>query len=74
MSEYLKHVIKRIHEEEERLDFYLDISTSKKLIAVTDTCFISNYLDTIIGKGFVKEFLVDQTVFQPFFVQMNMVY
>lgn len=51
ISHYLIHVSKRLNEETERLLIYLDSSTAKKLINVTETCFIMNYLNLIINKG-----------------------
>uniref|UniRef100_A0A915CQ81 Cullin N-terminal domain-containing protein n=1 Tax=Ditylenchus dipsaci TaxID=166011 RepID=A0A915CQ81_9BILA len=53
IGNYLRHVSKRIQEEEERIDFYLEFTTAKKLIAVTDTCFIADYVEMIISKGTV---------------------
>jgi cullin 4 len=51
VGSYLRHVFKRLNEEEERVDYYLDYSTRKKLIQWTEKCFITDYVDTIIAKG-----------------------
>lgn len=48
---YMRHVERRIHEEEERLNYYLEYSTSRKLMPVVDQCFILAHVDTIISKG-----------------------
>ncbi|KAH7728259.1 cullin-4A [Aphelenchoides avenae] len=51
VGSYLRHVDKRLSEEDERLDYYLDFSTRKKLISITEECFIANYVDTLVQKG-----------------------
>src|SRR4051812_40896900 len=38
---YLRHAARRLAEEEERVDFYLEPSTSKHLIFLTEQCFIA---------------------------------
>ncbi|KAI1724436.1 cullin family domain-containing protein [Ditylenchus destructor] len=53
IGEYLRHISRRIKEEEERIDLYLEFSTAKKLLSLTDECFIGTYVDTIIAKGTV---------------------
>ncbi|KAI1716326.1 cullin family domain-containing protein [Ditylenchus destructor] len=53
IGEYLRHISRRIKEEEERIDLYLEFSTAKKLLSMTDECFIGTYVDTIIAKGTV---------------------
>lgn len=45
------HVDRRLSEEEERVDYYLDFSTRKRLIEVTERCFIADYVDTFVQKG-----------------------
>jgi len=39
--------------EEERIQLYLEYSTSKKLIGIVEKCFIADYLDSIISKGLI---------------------
>lgn len=47
----MKHVERRIREEEERVNYYLEFTTSRKLMSVVDQCFILTHVDTIISKG-----------------------
>uniref|UniRef100_A0A914LAG0 Cullin-4 n=1 Tax=Meloidogyne incognita TaxID=6306 RepID=A0A914LAG0_MELIC len=51
ISNYLQFAQKRLIEEEERIQLYLEYSTSKKLIGIVEKCFIADYLDSIISKG-----------------------
>ncbi|KAL3989495.1 Cullin-4A domain protein [Acanthocheilonema viteae] len=48
---YLRHVKKRLEEETNRVDYYLDFITRKPLLAVTERCLISDYMDSFINKG-----------------------
>ncbi|VDK49594.1 unnamed protein product [Anisakis simplex] len=48
---YLRHVKRRLEEESSRVDHYLDASTRKELMAVTDKCLIVNHMETFIDKG-----------------------
>ncbi|EFO23722.1 hypothetical protein LOAG_04763 [Loa loa] len=48
---YLKHVKKRLEEETKRVDYYLDFTTRKPLLAVTERCLISDYMESFINKG-----------------------
>ncbi|KAF7633371.1 CULLIN_2 domain-containing protein [Meloidogyne graminicola] len=51
INNYLQFAQKRLLEEEERVQYYLEYSTAKKLIGIVENCFIANYLDSIIAKG-----------------------
>ncbi|KAM3728636.1 Cullin-4A [Dirofilaria immitis] len=48
---YLRHVEKRLEEETNRVDYYLDFTTRKQLLAVTERCLISDHMDSFINKG-----------------------
>lgn len=48
---YLKHVKKRLEEETNRVDYYLDFTTKKQLLAVTERCLISDHMESFINKG-----------------------
>ncbi|VDK76390.1 unnamed protein product [Litomosoides sigmodontis] len=48
---YLRHIKKRLEEETNRVDYYLDFTTKKALLAVTERCLISDHMDAFINKG-----------------------
>uniref|UniRef100_A0AAF5PK17 Cullin-4 n=1 Tax=Wuchereria bancrofti TaxID=6293 RepID=A0AAF5PK17_WUCBA len=48
---YLRHVKKRLEEETSRVDYYLDFTTRKPLLAVTERCLISDHMESFINKG-----------------------
>uniref|UniRef100_A0AAF5PJZ6 CULLIN_2 domain-containing protein n=1 Tax=Wuchereria bancrofti TaxID=6293 RepID=A0AAF5PJZ6_WUCBA len=48
---YLRHVKKRLEEETNRVDYYLDFTTRKPLLAVTKRCLISDHMESFISKG-----------------------
>uniref|UniRef100_A0A158Q724 Cullin-4 n=1 Tax=Elaeophora elaphi TaxID=1147741 RepID=A0A158Q724_9BILA len=48
---YLRHVKKRLEEETNRVDYYLDFTTKKSLLAITERCLISDHMDSFINKG-----------------------
>ncbi|VDO40115.1 unnamed protein product [Brugia timori] len=48
---YLRHVKKRLEEETNRVDYYLDFTTRKPLLAVTERCLISDHMESFINKG-----------------------
>ncbi|PAV80121.1 hypothetical protein WR25_24733 [Diploscapter pachys] len=50
-TEYLVHVEKRLFEEEERVDVYLDENTRKPLIAIVEAALIEAHTNTILTKG-----------------------
>ena len=52
VSEYLKHIEKRLNEESDRVLQYLDFSTKKQLISVCEQQLLQSHLDKIIEKGF----------------------
>lgn len=52
IAEYLRHVERRIDEENERVVHYLDPKTRKPLIACVDKTLLEAHVDTILGKGF----------------------
>uniref|UniRef100_A0A0N5A7K2 Cullin-4 n=1 Tax=Syphacia muris TaxID=451379 RepID=A0A0N5A7K2_9BILA len=49
---YLAHVKKRLDEEVNRVDYYLDFATSKPLILSTEKYFIVDHMEQFINKGF----------------------
>uniref|UniRef100_A0A915PMJ1 Cullin family profile domain-containing protein n=1 Tax=Setaria digitata TaxID=48799 RepID=A0A915PMJ1_9BILA len=48
---YLRHVKKRLEEETNRVDYYLDFTTKKPLLTVAERCLISDHMDSFINKG-----------------------
>ncbi|VDN05738.1 unnamed protein product [Thelazia callipaeda] len=51
VPDYLKHVKKRLEEESERVDYYLDSVTRKPLMMITEKCLIADHMDSFINKG-----------------------
>lgn len=51
VSAYLRHVDKRLSEENDRILYYLDHSTRKPLIACLEEQLIKRHLSTILQKG-----------------------
>uniref|UniRef100_A0A1I7XUR6 Cullin-4 n=1 Tax=Heterorhabditis bacteriophora TaxID=37862 RepID=A0A1I7XUR6_HETBA len=49
--DYLRFVDRRLAEESSRVDFYLDETTRKPLILVTETCLIVNHMELIVNRG-----------------------
>ncbi|MFH4982332.1 hypothetical protein AB6A40_009041 [Gnathostoma spinigerum] len=54
VSAYLKHVKRRLDEESNRVDYYLDFGTRKMLISITEQCFIVEHMDSFISRGKIK--------------------
>mmetsp|Transcript_22578 Transcript_22578/g.27227 ORF Transcript_22578/g.27227 Transcript_22578/m.27227 type:complete len:742 (+) Transcript_22578:315-2540(+) len=52
VSQYLQHVDKRLHEENERCSTYLDPSTRKPLIQAIEKQLLDRHTQTIIEKGY----------------------
>eukprot|EP01112_Ceratiomyxa_fruticulosa_P022104 TRINITY_DN8006_c0_g2_i1.p1 TRINITY_DN8006_c0_g2~~TRINITY_DN8006_c0_g2_i1.p1 ORF type:complete len:753 (-),score=129.64 TRINITY_DN8006_c0_g2_i1:148-2406(-) len=52
VADYLKHVEKRLLEENERVMHYLDIGTKKALITVVERQLLENHVGNILKKGF----------------------
>lgn len=51
ITDYLNHIKKRLDEEFERIEVYLDVSTKKPLISVLDETLISAHMKTFVSKG-----------------------
>jgi hypothetical protein len=59
LSDYLHHTIKRIKQEEDRVENYLEVNTKKLLIKITQEKLIKDYDEFLINKGFTE--LLDRT-------------
>ncbi|XP_062162128.1 cullin-4-like [Alnus glutinosa] len=53
VTDYLKHVETRLHEEHERCLLYLDASTRKPLIATAEKKLLEHHIYAILDKGFM---------------------
>ncbi|GMT32157.1 hypothetical protein PFISCL1PPCAC_23454 [Pristionchus fissidentatus] len=51
ISEYLHRVKRRLDEEFDRIDVYLDVGTKKPLIAVVEETLISAHMKAVVSKG-----------------------
>ncbi|CAD5233250.1 unnamed protein product [Bursaphelenchus xylophilus] len=51
IGEFLRHVDKRLNDESERIDFYLDYRSLEPLQRKVDTCFIECNVELILQKG-----------------------
>lgn len=53
IGSYLSHIRLRISEETQRVEFYLEYSTSKRVINIIEKCFIEEFSGSIISKGLI---------------------
>ncbi|KAK6932201.1 Cullin, N-terminal [Dillenia turbinata] len=53
VSDYLKHVEIRLHEEHERCLLYLDACTRKPLVAAAERHLLERHISAILDKGFM---------------------
>lgn len=62
---YLRHVKKRLEEEANRVDYYLDYTTRRPLMALTEKCLIADHMDSFIRRGriFVIHFIAVLLIF-----------
>jgi len=54
VSAYLRHVEQRIHEENLRVQHYLDAATRRDLIRAVEIELLERHLDAILDKGFMN--------------------
>uniref|UniRef100_A0AAV1UQ24 Cullin family profile domain-containing protein n=1 Tax=Peronospora matthiolae TaxID=2874970 RepID=A0AAV1UQ24_9STRA len=52
VSQFLVHVEKRLHDEIERVNHYLDVSTKKQLILVVESKLLKPHVATLLERGF----------------------
>uniref|UniRef100_H3G975 Cullin family profile domain-containing protein n=1 Tax=Phytophthora ramorum TaxID=164328 RepID=H3G975_PHYRM len=52
VPQFLVHVEKRLHEENERVNHYLDASTKKQLISVVENKLLKPHVVTLLERGF----------------------
>ncbi|KAL7684245.1 putative cullin protein, neddylation [Plasmopara halstedii] len=52
VPQFLMHAEKRLHEETERVNHYLDASTKKQLIAVVEKKLLQPHVATLLERGF----------------------
>ncbi|KAG6595943.1 putative Cullin family protein [Phytophthora cinnamomi] len=52
VPQFLVHVEKRLHEENERVNNYLDSSTKKQLISVVESKLLKPHVATLLERGF----------------------
>jgi cullin-4 len=52
VPQFLVHVEKRLHEENERVNHYLDTSTKKQLISVVESKLLKPHVATLLERGF----------------------
>uniref|UniRef100_M4BK01 Cullin family profile domain-containing protein n=1 Tax=Hyaloperonospora arabidopsidis (strain Emoy2) TaxID=559515 RepID=M4BK01_HYAAE len=52
VSQFLVHVEKRLHDEIERVNNYLDVSTKKQLVLVVESKLLKPHVATLLERGF----------------------
>ncbi|XP_022660003.1 cullin-4B-like [Varroa jacobsoni] len=68
VAEYLFHVSKRLDEEKERSEYYLDHTTRKPVIQTVETQLLGQHLSTILQKG------LDQLLDENRFIELKLLY
>jgi hypothetical protein len=51
MADYVRHVQRRIQQENDRVTAYLDETTRRPLLAVVHAQLVTNHVDTMLRRG-----------------------